>query len=251
MSTVDPIEARRQRELRRRGSTGSAATYVFALVAVFLGGAVEARAIYGFAEFSDNGEPPWAIFLMPIGLVLILFGIFTCIGAARRYTGRLLALPVISPAPVLFAGAAVGGWLGYACAPSTGTWGAIAPIIFTVLATVTLVAGTRARLRARSRRGDLATVLTIGRVVPGVISQIAEIDASSGGLIGPVTVKFSDHTGVDRWVTKTGQWRRDDLPKNGSAAAVLYDPSNPGNTDRIWVGPPGADSAAAFSLWHR
>lgn len=129
-------------------------------------------------------------------------------------------------------------------------WAAIPPVVLGAIALVAFVTGTRARLRRRSRRTGLAQVLTTGRIVPGLIVEIAEIDASSGGLIGPITVKFTDLSGVDRWVKKVGQWKRADLPTTGDSAAVLFDPQDPGNTARIWVGPPGSATTAAFRLWH-
>lgn len=92
-------------------------------------------------------------------------------------------------------------------------------------------------------------MLVGGRIVPGVVTEIAKIDPSSGGLIGPIAVRFTDTAGVDRWVTKTGQWSASDLPRDGDTAAVLFDPAEPGNTGRIWIGPAGSRSPADFSRW--
>jgi len=251
MSTVDPVEARRRREAARRESKPSAAMYVIGLLVIFVGGVCEVRSIYGFAEISgDADQPPFAIFLQIVGLPAILLGLFLAIGGARRYTGKLAAAPVVSPGTLLFAGFAAGAWWGRSVLEDPNIALAVTPVVLTALAALMLVAGTLKRLRRRTTRGLLAELVVSGRIVPGVITEIAEIDPSSGGLIGPVTVRFTDLAGVDRWVRKVGQWRRTDLPKAGDSAAVLFDPQDPGNTHRIWVGPAGSTTAQDFTLWH-
>ncbi|WP_163362037.1 hypothetical protein, partial [Klebsiella aerogenes] len=58
------------------------------LVVIFLGGVLELRSIYGFAECAGHGdEPPAAIFMQIVGLPAIILGFFLSTGGARRYTG--------------------------------------------------------------------------------------------------------------------------------------------------------------------
>jgi len=241
MSTVDPIEARRLREMRRQGSRTALVMLVLGLVAVFVGGALELRSIYGFAQFTGDGDqPPSAIFMQIAGLPAILLGIFLSIGGARRYTGKLLAIPFVGPGTLVFAGFAVGAWWGLSALDDPNLVLSLLPIVLSVLAVLMFLAGARARLRRRAQRDVLGELAVSGRVVPGVITDIAEIDGSSGGLIGPVTVKFTDLAGVDRWVQKTGQWRRAELPRT-----VILQPSS--STRRTRATP----SASGSGPWDR
>ncbi|TAJ49842.1 MAG: hypothetical protein EPO52_02570 [Herbiconiux sp.] len=252
MSTVDPVEARAQRERARIGSPGAVVGIVIGLVMIALGAALEVRALYGFAEFDalgDSDGPPLAVFGMIVGLPLMIIGFFVHTGATRRFTGTLLSAPGVGPLSILFVGFAGGAWWGASSVSTTGIlW--LIPIGVTALALLLLVIGISNRMRRRSRNGVLAHLATHGRIVAAEIVEIPEIDPSSGGLIGPITVTFHDADGTARWVTKTGQWKRRDLPKTGDAASVLFDPGAPDDTSRIWVAPVGSTSAADFSRWH-
>ncbi len=220
------------------------------LVVIFLGGVLELRSIYGFAEFAGHGdEPPAAIFMQIVGLPAIILGFFLSTGGARRYTGKLASFPVVGPGTVLFAGFAIGAWWGWSVLNDPNIVLALVPIALTALALLAVVLGARKRSRQRARREVLASLVVSGRVVPGIITDIPEIGPESGGLIGVVTVKFTDTAGVDRWVRKTGQWKRAELPKSGDLAAVLFDPEDPGDINRIWVGPAGSATVADFRLW--
>jgi hypothetical protein len=225
---------------------------VIGLLLIAVGGAFETRALFGFAEFDAMGdvdEPPLAIFGMIVGLPLLLAGFFIHTGASRRFTGKLLSSPGVGPVSILLVGLSAGAWWGALSMPSPGAlW--MVPLGLTVLAALLLVAGAAKRMRGRSQRGTLARLVVQGRIAAGVIVEIPEIDPSSGGLIGPVTVKFTDSAGVDRWVTKTGQWKRRDLPQTGDSASVLYDPERPSDTSRIWVAPSESTTVDDFSRWH-
>lgn len=251
MSTVDPIQVRRQHEAARLGSTSSAAMFVVGLLILFIGAAIVVRSNYGFAEMAVAGdEPPSAIFLMPAGIVMMILGTLISIVGTYRYMGRWAVAPVVGQGTVLLAGFAAGAWWGWAALAKPDWVWILIPVALTTLAVLALGLGVIMRRRARTRRSVLAELVVSGRIVPGVIANIPEIEAGSGGLIGTVTVKFTDTAGVARWVQKVGQWRRPDLPKIGDGTAVLFDPQDPGNTARIRVGPPGSATVEAFSLWH-
>lgn len=252
MSLVDPAEARRRRAAARVGSRASLAWVVVGLVCIAVGAALLVRALFGFAELDasgDSGEPPLAVFGMVVGLPLVLLGFFTHIGASRRFTGRLLSAPGIGPGSVLFVGFAVGAWWGVASLADPGALWLVAAGA-TVLAVVSLAIGVVARARRRAQRAVLDQLVVGGRTTAGVITEIPEVDPSSGGLIGTVTVRFTDAAGMERWVRKTGQWRRSELPATGDPATVLHDPDRPGDESRIWVGPVGSATAADFTRWH-
>lgn len=109
MSTVNPVEARRQREAARIGSTSAAVGMLIGLALIVLGGAFEVRALFGFAEFDgQQNDPPLAIFGMILGLPMILVGFFVHIGSSRRFTGRLLSAPGVGPLTMLVFGFALG-----------------------------------------------------------------------------------------------------------------------------------------------
>jgi hypothetical protein len=252
MSTVDPIEARRRREAARVGSPAALVGVVIGLLLIAIGAALEARAILGFAEFDamgDTDEPPLAIVGMVVGLPLLIVGFFVHIGASRRFTGKLLSAPAVGPGSILFVGLALGAWWGVLSLPSPGAFWLV-PIGLSILAALSLLIGAIARARRRSQKGVLSHLLVHGRIDQGVIVEIPEIDPSSGGLLGTVTVKFTDADGTDRWVQKAGQWPRRDLPVTGDPVSVLYDPALPSETSRIWVAPPGSRTEADFTRWH-
>ncbi len=252
MSTIDPIDARRRREAARIGSPAALTGVVIGLLMIAVGAALETRALFGFAEFDDmaaTDQPPLAIFGMIVGLPLLIIGFLVHTGASRRFTGKLLSAPVVGPGSILFVGLAVGAWWGVLALSSPGAFWLL-PIGLSILAVVLLLIGAIARARRRSHKDVLAHLLTHGRIEQGVIVEIPEIDPSSGGLLGTVTVRFTDAAGTVRWVQKTGQWPRRDLPATGDPASVLYDPSRPVDTSRIWLAPLGSTTAADFTRWH-
>lgn len=252
MSTIDPVDARRRREAARIGSPGAGIGIAIGLLMILVGAALETRALFGFAEFDalgDTDEPPLAIFGMIVGLPLLIVGFLVHTGASRRFTGKLLSAPVVGPGSILFVGLALGAWWGVLALTSPGAFWLL-PIGLSILAAIFLLLGAAGRIRRRSHQDVLAYVLTHGRIERGVITEIPEIDPSSGGLLGTVTVMFTDATGTDRWVQKTGQWPRRDLPATGDPASVLYDPARPADTSRIWLAPPGSTTASDFTRWH-
>ncbi|WET68621.1 hypothetical protein [Sphingobacterium sp.] len=250
-NTIDPIEARKQRIVRQKGSQGALVGIFIGHAMILLGAVFIARAIFGFLEqdMINSDEPPLAIFGMAAGLPFIILGLFVHIGASRRFTGKLFSSPGIGSGTVLFTGFTVGAWWGALSLPAQGAlW--IIPSILTVIAGLLLINGILFRIRKSARHSVLANIIKDGKITIAVITDIPEIDASSGGLIGTITVKFTDMAGVDRWVQKIGQWKRADLPKTGDKATILYDPGCPENVSRIWIGPPGSTSITDFTLWH-
>lgn len=225
--------------------------YMIGLLLIFAGGVLELRSLYSFFEFDANGDPPlMAIFFQVVGIPVTLLGTLLTFGGAHRYTGKLLFFPVVGPGTILFAGFAVGAWWGRLAQKDPNIWLAILPMALATVAAIAAALGIGIRMRRRVNREALSVLLVSGRIVPAVIAYIPEIEPNSRGLIGPVTVKFTDNSGVNRWVQKTGQWRRADLPKTGDTATVLFDPQDPSNVERIWIGPPGAATVADFGLWH-
>lgn len=253
MSSVDPREVRRRQAEARVGSPGAAVGIAVGLGLITAGAAFVARAMFGFAEFDlmdEVNEPPLAIFGMIVGLPTIILGFLIHAGASRRFTGRVLSAPGVGPGSILFVGLAVGAWWGIDSMTTVGElW--LVPAALTGLAAALLISGAIVRARRRSRQDGLRQLVATGRIVPAVVVEIPEIDASSGGLVGEITVTFTDAAGVDRWVTKLGQWKRAELPVTGDPAMVVFDPARPSDTARIWIGPAGSSTAADFTRWHQ
>ncbi|WP_159474466.1 hypothetical protein [Chryseobacterium sp. 18068] len=250
-NTKDPIKMRKQGIAKQKGSMSSLLGILIGHIMISLGGILITRSMFGFLEqeMTNSNEPPLAIFSMVAGLPLIIFGFFVHTGASRRFTGKLLSSPVIGSGPVLFIGFAIGAWWGALSLPVLGSlW--LIPSVLSLIAGLLLLASILVRRRRSVRYDVLTHMIKEGKIAAALITDIPEIDPSSGGLIGTITVKFTDIAGVDRWVQKTGQWKRLDLPKTGDAATVLYDPQHPENNSRIWVGPAGSTTIADFTLWH-
>ncbi|MGU3375096.1 hypothetical protein [Chryseobacterium sp. M5A1_1a] len=250
-NTTDPIEMRKQRIARQKGSQAALLGILIGLAMILLGGVLIARSIFGFLEqdLTNSDEPPLAIFGMVAGLPFIIFGLFVHIGASRRFTGKLLSSPGIGSGPILFIGLAIGAWWGALSLSVLGMlW--LIPSILSVIAILLLLTGVLTRMRRSEKYNMLTRMIKEGKITTALITDIPVIDPNSGGLIGTITVKFTDMAGVDRWVQKTGQWHRSDLPKTGDTATVLYDPKHPENVSRMWIGPQGSTTITDFTLWH-
>lgn len=250
-NTTDPIEMRKQRIARQQGSRAALLGILIGHAMIVLGGVLIARSIFGFLEqdMTNSDEPPLAIFGMTAGLPFVIFGLFVHISASRRFTGKLLSSPVVGPGPVLFIGLAAGAWWGALSLPVMGTlW--LIPTILSIIAGAFLLTGILIRMGRAARYNILTRMIKEGKITVALITDIPTIDPTSGGLIGTITVKFTDIAGVNRWVQKTGQWNRHELPQTGDAATVLYDPKHPENVSTIWVGPPGSATVKDFTLWH-
>ncbi|AZA83501.1 hypothetical protein C1637_15420 [Chryseobacterium lactis] len=250
-NTTDPIERRKQQIARQQGSKTALLGILIGQAMILLGGILIARSIFGFLEqdMANSNEPPLAIFGMVAGLPFIIFGLFVHFGSSRRFTGKLLSSPGIGPGAVLFMGLAIGAWWGALSLPAMGSlW--LIPSILSIIAGLLLLTGILMRMRRSAKYVLLTRMIKEGKIVAAVITDIPEIEPNSSGLIGTITVKFTDMNGVDRWVQKTGQWKRQDLPKTGDMATVLYDSKQPENVSRIWVGPPGSATIKDFTLWY-
>lgn len=248
MSIVDPAEARRRRALQQQGSPAALRRVVFWDLVLVVGATLLARALFAFAAVPSEQENPPAIWIAAawVGLPAVILGLSRHADAVRRYRGSYTGGPFPGPLALLLVGFAAGSWWGSADAVAVLLW---IPLVVTAVAVLAIIVAVLRRARRNGNARELAAVLVAGRIVPGVITGIAEIDPSSGGLIGPITVRFTDTAGVDRWVTKTGQWSASDLPRDGDSVDVLFDPAEPGNVGRIWIGPEGSRDPADFSRW--
>lgn len=247
MSTVDPQEQARTRANARVGSRGSLVWLAAVDLILVISAAGFARGLVAFSAVPAEGTdaPPAAVVLgMTVGLPLVIFGLFAHFGALRAYTGKALGR---SPFPgivsLLLAGGALGCWWGWRETESAVLW---VPILVTALALLSLVLGLLARNAHHASNRALEELLRTGQIAPATVTKIPELDPHSSGLLAAITVKFTDTEGTERWVTKAGTWLRADVPKVGDPATVVFDPSDPGNQQRIWIGRADATVAADF-----
>jgi hypothetical protein len=99
-----------------------------------------------------------------------------------------------------------------------------------------LVGARQARAETR-RKVRIQAVMETGVKTRGVITELHDTGVEI--LNQPrlrVVVKFTDHQGVDRWVTKTDNFDAVQLPRVGDPAIVWFDPANPGDEASIPVG---------------
>ncbi|MCL2091289.1 MAG: DUF3592 domain-containing protein [Micrococcales bacterium] len=261
MSTVDPAVERARRQERRKGGIGSLLGLLVAAIGCLVCGYLFGRGIAGITgvfrwmaseglnSTSSPAGPPyfWGVFvgsfagfLMPVWYAV----------ASRTFTGGS-GLPV-NGLTLMAAGATYGVWLQTARweAPAEvgygtmGTdleswrkpWGTYAwimyyadrwlPIIFAVVTVLILVAGIWffARRNAKSTRAQ--NLLDAGRRASGVVTEATwtGVEINSRKLIR-FTVRFTDHAGVQRWVTKRATFDPAGMPSAGMPATVFYDPA--------------------------
>ena len=285
MSTIDPAQVRRAKEAARQGSVGAAIGVVLGNVLMLAGGAFSGigaagdtflgnfrdRALNHF--FSDSfGPSGWELAALPIGIVLPIIAMFVLTAAAKAYTGTLMSFPVVGPLTVWLAGFSVGFayWVRQWPEPhtvgvrtdtafgddepwSSSDWGwyhadGWLPWIPVAATLISLAVGIAARRRKVAKRRELDRLVREGWRTQGDVTAIPSLTEGSA-LLTQWTVHFVDLNGTDRWVTSTGKFPRDDLPRVGDFVSVLYDQAAPGDKRRIYLGALEAHTAEDFLKW--
>ena len=282
MSTVDPRILRAEKQERSRRS-GRRVGVVIILGIVHAG--LWALAGYGFGQIFDTmrlmainqvGDGWDSRFdgTMPIlfiaGVVLGALLGFAVTGAAGRLLGMAGAtlLPVFTGAAGIAIGLALfypewtppesyGQLLGFTDGDASTPWDTSAwiqywmpvwlPVVFGIAAVILLVAVVLTASGARRKAKRVAERVTTGRKVAGVVTEVLPTGMEINGLPRlQFTVTFRDLAGIDRWVTKKGNFSPAALPRAGDAAVVWFDPLNPGSEKDIAVGL-GPEAATAAS----
>ncbi|MFJ6214242.1 DUF3592 domain-containing protein [Streptomyces sp. NPDC092296] len=104
------------------------------------------------------------------------------------------------------------------------------PAALALLALAVLLATVRAARARRRHALRAAAVMRTGTRTSGVVTEVidTQVEVTGRPRLQPV-VKFTDHPGVDRWVTKTGTFDPHALPRTGDPAIVWFDPAAPGD----------------------
>lgn len=272
MSTVDPAAVRRQEMLDQvRGARPrlSGLFWLFVLSIVTLW----ALFAYSVAQVADypvgaayavplpypaDAIPPmfWGIFVGAFGAAILSFIlIFALAGsfgpAAATWGGFALALsgcalglwrgaadawlPPIRAGESLTAASPPGAqwdwltWLGW----HSQTW---VPVSLALAAALCAMLSRRAwRRRVRYYR-RLRRIVSEGTRTAGVVTETH--DTGTEILNQPrirFVVKFSDHLGVERWVTKSDEFDPAQLPRAGDTATVWFYPEHAGDESQIAV----------------
>ena len=288
VSTIDPARVKRERDKARQGSIGAAIGVILGNLLIFVGGvsggwATGGRDLLGgfrdralnhfFADSPVWAAPSWLdLAALPASVVVPLIGMFLLTTTARAYTGQVMSFPVVGPVTVWLAGFAAGiaavvsQWpppltVGMRIDPvfgddevwSSGDWAWYRadewiPWVAVALAFLSLVLGIVARARKAAHRRDLDRLIVEGQRALGDVTAIPTI-TEGGALLAPWTVHFVDRSLTDRWVTSSGKFPRDDLPKVGDHVTVLYDAAAPGDKRRIYIGGIQASTAEDFLRW--
>ncbi|MFF0445070.1 DUF3592 domain-containing protein [Streptomyces sp. NPDC004609] len=270
MSTVDPAAERRRGE---QGASGSGRAGFGAIVGpglyaaawwLFGFGLADAMAYpVGTAYLTADTQPAndtpgflWALFT---GVVV---GPLMGVGLRAGTVGRLgLRVQSAISSAVATSSAALGLFLGarslWVAAPGPGTfvdatgqrgapWGAGAwgawtsqywvPALLALFVVLRIAFAVRAD-RAEGRRAARArAVVETGVRAPGVVTEAAGTGVEIGNMPRiRFVVRFTDHEGTDRWVTRTGLFDRTRVPRAGDDAVVWFDPADPGDENSIPV----------------
>ncbi|MEO3973239.1 DUF3592 domain-containing protein [Streptomyces sp. CAU 1734] len=268
MSTVDPAAERPRGAAAGRGRgpsrIGAAVGLpLFAGVWILFGLGLADMAVFPLGDLylTDDTRPAndlpgllWAVFLAVFITPLAggavrpgpaVLSAVAGLGAAAGFLFGAREFWVEPPAPGVFtdaAGTAAGEWgAGAWIAWTARYW---VPAVLVVLAV--LRAGVSLRLaRLRGRRAErIRTVIATGHRTRGVVTGAEEtgIEIRNRPCVRFV-VRFTDHAGVDRWVTKLADFDRTAPPRAGDPVTVWFDPADPGDERSIPVSLTMADDA--------
>ncbi|MER6914325.1 DUF3592 domain-containing protein [Streptomyces sp. NPDC000594] len=293
MSTVDPAAGRRRlpRLLPRLGTGGRRPVGMGTALGLLAYGAV--WTCFGFAladlarfpvadlYLAPGAEPPnntpgllWAFFAALLAGSLIgvslRSGLVDAIGLTLQSAlsstvvntgiagGFLLGARVLwepAPDPGRFTGPAGrpgGGWGPDAwIAWSAAYW---VPAVLVLLVVLRVWVSLRYAGAERDRAARTRAVVVTGLRTKGLVTEAREAGPGLG--TRPrlhFVVRFVDHDGMARSVTKTAVFRRTGPPRAGDRAVVWYDPSAPADAGRIAVvltdpGQDDTDLAEALAL---
>lgn len=272
MSTVDPAVARRQEMLARAHTATprfNALFWVF-VSAIFGLWALFAYSVAHVADYPVgaayavplpypvDATPPmfWGIFVGGFGAsilsFLLIFALAGTVGLAVTTWGEF-ALTLGACALGLWRGAA-DSWLPpiragdspVAPSPPSAQWDWLTwwgwhsqtwlPLLLALAAALCATLAWRAWRRRQRYYQRLRRIVSEGRRTTGVVTETH--DTGIEILHRPrirFVVKFSDHLGVERWVTKSDEFDPAQLPRAGDAATVWFYPEQAGDESAIAV----------------
>ncbi|MEH6417956.1 hypothetical protein [Pseudomonas sp. CGJS7] len=277
MSTVDPAVARRRQQLQS-GPTRVAHLRLWSFIAVYAG--LWAMLGYGIADTMAAGlssaysrsaaQAPgetsplfWMLMVGGIGggiLSLLITAVLDRVYGMAAGTRATFAINLGAIALGFWRGAS-DRWpppqrVGFSDLPGANAqpWDAAtwigwtsqywAPLLLLAIAAALTVGAVRAYRKQRLREQRIQRVLSQGIRVAGTITELHStgVEIYNQPRIRLV-VKFVDHVGTERWVTKTELFDPLALPRVGDGAHVWFHPDSPGEQDLIAVGFGSEDDA--------
>lgn len=261
MSTVDPASFRRTGPAAGPSIVGTAVGLLLCGGLWFVFGyalANLARYPIGTLYLTPDQQPAnstpsllWAFFLAVFAGFIVNTGLISSlgrtvgIGASTRISlgvcllaigaGIQLGAPASWVRPELIGEFAGGGswgptaWLGW----TSQYWAPVGLALWSFFLLIRAALGIR---RRRQRDARVRAVIATGTKVDAIVTETT--DTGVEVLNRPriiFTVKFSDHLGVERWVTTAGSFDRTQIPRAGDRAVVWFDPANPGDQSSIPV----------------
>lgn len=104
----------------------------------------------------------------------------------------------------------------------------------------------RAHRRHAARAERIRRLLAEGRRVDATITEVHDTGVEIyHELRLRFVARFTDHAGVERWVTKVGLFDPVQVPRAGDAAQVWFYPDRAGDEEHILVGLPSRDEPIA------
>lgn len=258
MSTIDPAMTRLQ---SRPGLVGPVISLMFLaaswwLFGLGLGDAARypVGALYlDAADVPPNDDPSllWALFtgvivgsIMGAGLQHALtrrIGVRMAMGTVTATGLAAVAIGILTGARWSWVRPETVGTLSDGTYWSIGAWVAWtsqfwAPAVLVMIAAAVLVGELQGARGRKQRRDRIDRALQHGVNAVGAVTDVQD----TGVIIMnrprvTLTVRFTDHLGVERWVTTTQTVPWTTLPRVGDAANVRFDPADPSNQETIIV----------------
>lgn len=111
------------------------------------------------------------------------------------------------------------------------------PSLLALLGMAVVVLAFALSARGRRKSEHMAELMQRATKTRGVVTEAIATGTEIQGMPRiQFTVKFTDNSGVERWVTKKGQFMPASIPRAGDAAVVWFDPLDPGTEKSIMVG---------------
>ncbi|MFF1572717.1 hypothetical protein ACFVWR_08225 [Leifsonia sp. NPDC058292] len=257
MSTIDPASRRAGASSRGVGSIIGVVVLAgfWWLFGLGIGDAV--RYPIGTLYLDASAVPPntdpallWALFCGVLGGAVVgaglqnalarrvglrmAMGIVTAVALAAIALGVLLgaARSWVKPDAIGSAGGEpwnAGSWLAW----SSQYW---VPAVLLLIGVAILLAEFRARRTRAERKARADEIVRHGTATDGVVTETHDTGIRINNQPRVLfTVRFTDHRGITRWVTKTQTIEWTDLPRVGDTVVVHYDTARPADEDSILV----------------
>ncbi|OLT53331.1 hypothetical protein BJF89_17660 [Corynebacterium sp. CNJ-954] len=283
MSLINPLHDDRSREAQfEGGSKALSALLLWGLVALLTTGMVgfaiggvfdQFRIVSLNSVFSTwDTNIPLAVrgVALPLGILASIFTVGQYGKWNHRYTGDNRSYTVAGPLTLILVGLAGGTWIattmwvepdavGTAVDPvffrdelwGWGAWCLYAaqwwlPGMFATLAVVSYAGRIVARRRLGARNRLVTDLLRTGSLVEAEVVDAPLPIPDASRMAASLVVKFKDAENHDRWVRCFVLLAPQSMPTVGDRRPLVFDPRQPGSTERIFLSPSGGTAPEDF-----